>query len=410
MHCLTNGGSEAVRRAATYCVTVCGAVGSATFAMHCFIAWGQWAVELLQRTASLAGGSGAVRCPATHCVAVWGAVGSVTFAMHCFTAWGQRAVRLLQYTASLRGGSGQWNSFNALPHCLGWAAVLLQRTASLPGRSGQWDSCNTPRLTAWGQWAVELLQCTAAPPAGGGQCNSCDTLPHLGQRKSSNALPHCVGATGSRSPTIPGLTAWWQWVVELLQCTAAPPGGSGQWNSCKTPPHCLGAVCTETPVIHCLSVPGLWAMELLQCTAALPRGSGEWNCFSTLPHCRGGSGHWNSCNAPPHCLGAVAVDLLQYTTLLLYCPGPWALELLKYTAAPAGVNTVPGCLGSGSPAMHYPTARGQWVVELLQRTAWLPEGRAKWDSRNAPPHCLGGTGQWNSSNPTPRFWGQRFEV
>ena len=29
--------------------------------------------------------------------------------------------------------------------------------------------------------------------------------------------------------------------MELLQCTASPPGGSGQWNSCNALPHCLGA-------------------------------------------------------------------------------------------------------------------------------------------------------------------------
>ena len=46
------------------------------------------------------------------------AVVSVTPATHCFTAWGQWAVGLLQYIASLSGGSGQRNSYNALP--LSW--------------------------------------------------------------------------------------------------------------------------------------------------------------------------------------------------------------------------------------------------------------------------------------------------
>ena len=91
-------------------------------------------------------------------------------AIHCLTAWGQWAVDLLQHTASLPGGSGQWNTCNTLPHCL--------------GGSGQWTSCNTlPHclgavgsrppaihcLTAWGQWAVELLQYTASLPGGSGQ-------------------------------------------------------------------------------------------------------------------------------------------------------------------------------------------------------------------------------------------------
>ena len=58
-----------------YCL---GAVDSATPAIHGRIAWGQWAVELLQCTASLSG-----------------AVGSATPAIHCRTA---------------RGGGGQCNS------------------------------------------------------------------------------------------------------------------------------------------------------------------------------------------------------------------------------------------------------------------------------------------------------------
>ena len=153
--------------------------------------------------------------------------------MHCLTALGQWAVQLLQYTAALPGGSGQWNSCNALPHC--------------PGGSGQRNSCNalphclgavgsaTPAmhcLTAWGQWAVELLQCTAPLPGGSGRCNSCNALPHCpggsGQRNSCNALPHCPGAVGSATPAMHCLTAWGQWTVQLLQCTASLLWGSGQ--------------------------------------------------------------------------------------------------------------------------------------------------------------------------------------
>ena len=55
------------------------------------------------------------------------------------------------------------------------------------------------RLTAWGQWAVELLQCTASLP----------------------------GAVGTRTSAMHYLTAWGQWAVELLQCSAPLPGGSG---------------------------------------------------------------------------------------------------------------------------------------------------------------------------------------
>ena len=39
--------------------------------------------------------------------------------MHGLTTWGHWVVQLLQCTASLPRGNGQWNSSNALPHCLG---------------------------------------------------------------------------------------------------------------------------------------------------------------------------------------------------------------------------------------------------------------------------------------------------
>ena len=117
--------------------------------------------------------------------------------MHCLTALGQWAVELLQYTATLPGGSGQCSSCNAL-------------TASLPRGSGQRNSCNalrhclgavdtvTPavhRLTAREQGAVQLLRRIASRPGGSGQCNSC------------NALPHCRRAVSSASPAMHCLTA-----------------------------------------------------------------------------------------------------------------------------------------------------------------------------------------------------------
>ena len=121
-------------------------------------------------------------------------------------------------------------------------------------------------LTAWGQWAVELLQCTASLPGGSGQCNSC------------NALPHCLGALGSAIFAIQCRTAWGQWAAQLLQCTASLAGSSGQCNSCNALPHCLGAVGSATPAMGGRSVlPGLWG-----CTTGL----GGW---AVQP--RGWSGH-----------------------------------------------------------------------------------------------------------------------
>ena len=113
-------------------------------------------------------------------------------------------------------------------------------------------------LTAWGQWAVELLQCTASLPGGSGQRNSC------------NALPHCLGALGSATSAI----------------------------HCRT---ALGAVGSATPAMHCLSALGQWAAELLQRTASLPGSSGQCNSCNALPHCPGGSGQCNSCNGWSEC-------------------------------------------------------------------------------------------------------------
>ena len=92
-------------------------------ARHYLTAWGLWAVELLQCTASLPGGSAQWNsCNALfHCL---GAVGSGKPAMHCVTAWGQWPLWLLPYSAKLLGGSGQW------------AMELLSRTASFPGVTG----------------------------------------------------------------------------------------------------------------------------------------------------------------------------------------------------------------------------------------------------------------------------------
>ena len=85
------------------------------------------------------------------------------------------------HSASLPRGSGQWNSCNALPHCV--------RSV---GSGTPFMRCHP----AWGEWAVELLQCNASLPGGSGQRNSCNTM------------PHCLGAVGSGTPAMRGPTRW----------------------------------------------------------------------------------------------------------------------------------------------------------------------------------------------------------
>ena len=126
----------------------------------------------------------------------------------------------------------------------------------------------------------ELLQCTATLPAGSGKCNSCNALPGclgavgtailamhchsprgIGQWDPCNALPPCLAAVGSATPEV--------------------PRGSGQL------PHCLRVVGSKTPAMHCHSAWGQWALELLQCSASLHGVSGHWTSYNALPHCLG---------------------------------------------------------------------------------------------------------------------------
>ena len=269
-------------------------------------------------------------------------------------------------------GSGQWNFCNALPHCL-WA--VGSGTPSLH------------RHTVWGQWAVELLSCTASLPGGSGQCNSC------------NAMPRCLGALGSgtsamrgptswgdgescprdgrclksASPAMLNLTAWGQWAVQLLQCTATLPEGSGQRNSCNALPHCLWAVGSEARALHRHTVWAQWAVELLSFTASLPRGGGQWKCCNALPHCLGAQG-----NATP----------------AIHSHTPWGRW---YSAMRGPTNwgegeSSPGsgrCLKSGTPAMHCHTASDS--------------GRC--NPCNALPYCLGAVGSGTPAMHCLTAWG-----
>ena len=98
-------------------------------------------------------------CAVLHCLVLCTALhlwagGSGTPAVVRRTACGQWTPEILQCTATLLGGGGQWNSCNALPHCLG--AVDTRNPAM---------HCHT----ALGQWAVELLQCSGSLPGGTGR-------------------------------------------------------------------------------------------------------------------------------------------------------------------------------------------------------------------------------------------------
>ena len=74
---------------------------------------------------------------------------------HCLGQW---AVHLLQCTASLPRGCGQWNSCNALPQCLGEVGTTIPAM-----------QCRT----AWRQWAMERLQRAAACALDPGKRSEC---------------------------------------------------------------------------------------------------------------------------------------------------------------------------------------------------------------------------------------------
>ena len=160
-------------------------------------------------------------------------------------------------------------------------------------------------LTAWGQWAVELLQCTAPLPGGIGQCNFCNALVGGCAREGDGGAVSSAAErhrAADRTEERPGLAK-----VGRGARGARGVGGGAVSGGARTP---LGG-------------------------AALP----------------GGSGQRNSCTALPHC---------------------------------------PGAVGSGTPATHCLTAWEQWAVQLLQRTASLPGDTGQCNSCNGWSECSAG--------------------
>ena len=206
-------------------------------------------------------------------------------------------------------GATSWGDGESCPgggRCLKSGTLAMYcHTAGAVGSANPAKHC----LTAWGQWAVVLLQCTAP------------------------------------------LAVQGQWAVQLVQCTGSLPEGSGQWNSCGALPHCLKGRGSGTLAMYCLNAWGQWAVQLLQCTATLP----------------GGRGRGNSCNAVPQCLGAVGNGT----------PAKRGPTSSRDNALPHSL----GVVGSATPGIHCLTAWGQWAVEL--------RGSGQCNSCNALPHRLG---------------------
>ena len=174
-----------------------------------------------------------------------------------------------------------------------WAGKFLQCTSRLPGGSGQRKSYH------------------ALPT---GDCNFCNALPHRLEAARRGTLAMCKPTSWGNGESRPGDGRYLK--TEMLPCTATLPGGSGQYVSCNVLTCCLGvvgsamaamhatlpgAVGNGNPAMHCLAAFGRWAMQLRQCTAPLPGGSGQWEACNTLPLCQGALG---SGTPGTHCLTA----------------------------------------------------------------------------------------------------------
>ena len=61
--------------------------------------------------------------------------------------------------------------------------------------------------------------------------------------------------------------------MELLQYTVSPHGGDRQWDSYNALRHGLRVVVKAISAIDCLTAWVQWALQLLQCTASMPQRS-----------------------------------------------------------------------------------------------------------------------------------------
>ena len=168
---------------------------------------------------------GAVWCGVVWCGVVWC---GVVWCVWCVVWFGvvrcaEGAVTRMQWPGCLPTGTGKWEG--RVPKCALCASVLL----------------------------YSRDQCTVAL----GQCCSADTC-----ARSQEAV-------GSGTPSMHCHTARGQWAVELLQCTASVPGGSGQWNCCNALPHYPRAVGSGTAAMHRPTRSGASLKSWPPCVSAL---------------------------------------------------------------------------------------------------------------------------------------------
>ena len=258
--------------------------------MHCLTAWGRWAVVLFLYTAPLPVGSGqwnSFRAP-PHCP---GAVGSGTLSVHCLPACGVVWCGVVWCGVVWCGVVWCGVVWCGVVWCgvvwcgvvwcgVVWCGVVWHAEGAVTRR--QWPGC-LPTGTGKRQGCVSKCALCASVLL----YSRTSALSHLAGIALLTPVHSHTGSSRPTAPCVPRCTISAFCVVPhcLVLCIAlhrACPAalhlwaeGDGQWISCNAQPHCLEAVGSTTPPMHCLTAYGQWAVELLLCTARLPRGSGQ---------------------------------------------------------------------------------------------------------------------------------------
>ena len=204
--------------------------------------------------------------------------------------------------------------------------------------------------------------------------------------------------------------------------------GALRSGTCGAPPHYLVANDSGSVAVQCCTASGQWVVALLQYTAALPLGHCAVQCMWYIATLLGGPRQWNSLGTLPYCFRAVSSGCRKISTA--HCPmtvrlsttavarpirsfaaegsgaplvhshlafGQWALELLRYTTrwlggsgqrrtawGHSGLELLPyivvvlGAIGSGTPSLHHRPPLEQWDVELPRYSLSLPWGSDPW--------------------------------
>ena len=237
------------------------------------------------------------------------------------------AMGLLQCTATLPRGSRQWNSCNALPHCLGAVgSEALEGTSMLPGDRSQWNcyKCSTAHCpqAVWQCIAVVSVppafrQCCSLYivglplPTAPRQCGSalrqfrCPLPPAVWRCMTRVPCPLGPGSVARRCrsslPTSPGSVAvhWCSSSAHTplggvaVHCIAPLPTAPKHCGDALQEFHCLKPL--RSAAVHCSSSTAHCPRAVMQCIAAvpLPPSSVAVHYSSSLP------------TAPRQCGGAL---------------------------------------------------------------------------------------------------------